>query len=179
MDIAPPALRHGRVEELGDRLVVTLRPRRIWAHCLLLIPWLAATVFVVRYGIRSLRDADAVHALVMVVWLAFWLFCTAGAIVTAVWMLFGRELIEVDANEIAVRDAVGRVGRTKRYPSVLVDDVSAVPVPRIDDEDPPSPYFTLQIVNRGRDVHVGDWLTHEEADALASAVKSFIRPFSR
>lgn len=174
MAVPPPG---SRVQDLGDRLLVRLGPRRFWLAVAFLLVWLPLWTLGGVHAATSLPDADLGGRVFLAFWLCGWVLGELGAAFAILWMVFGRDFLLVTADGIERRRELGPFARVARYEAPLIEDVRAAVVPDSDDDGPRSD-FGIEISYRGRDVHVGEWMTADEAEAVAEAVWAWIRPRS-
>jgi hypothetical protein len=167
-----------RIEELGDRLVVRFRPRRMWGELAFLTFWLAFWTFAGVAALAGLRHAGLGGGAFLLVWLCGWAFGECAASVTIAWQLFGCELLTVTAEHLEVRKEVGRFARVKRYDVGLVHDVKAAQVTTNEDEQSRAD-FCLKIAYDEKSIRVGEGMDEREAEYVASTVLSRLRPPTR
>jgi len=173
----PPAMR-SRVQDLGDSLIVHLRPRRSWGGLAFLTFWLTIWTLAGIAAIGKLVTSGWGDRAFLAVWLCVWAFgeCAAGGLIA--WQFFGREILTVTRGQLEVRQAIGKFSRTKRYEAALVRDVAAARVPSDEDEGPRKD-FCLKVSYAEETVRIGEGLGERDAEHLASLVLARIRPRSR
>lgn len=176
--LAPPPPPGSRIQELGDDLIVQFRPRRSWGELAFLTIWLLAWTAAGIAVLFALLHADWGERVFIAVWLCGWLLGECVAIAGVLWPLFGREVLMVTAQELVVREQIGRFGRTKRYDAELVEDLRAALVPSGEDEKPRKD-FCLQFSHGGRTVRVGEGMGEREAEYVVATVLARIRPRAR
>jgi hypothetical protein len=176
-EIAPPPP-GSRIQELGDRLIVRFRPRRSWGELAFLTFWLAFWTFGGIAAGGALLSAGWGEGAFLFVWLSGWVLgeCAAGGAIA--WQLLGRELLTVTAQHLEVRKEIGRFARVRRYDVGLVDDVRAALMPTDEDERPRAD-FCLKVAYEGQTIRVGEGMGESEAEYIALAVMSRIRPRAR
>jgi hypothetical protein len=167
-----------RIEELGDRLVVRFRPRRMWGELAFLTFWLTFWTFAGAAAFGAVLHAGWGGGAFLFVWLCGWAFGECAVSVAIVWQLFGREFLTVTAEQLEVRKEVGRFARVKRYDAGLVRDVEAAQVPTNEDERSRAD-FCLMVAYEAKSVHIGEGMDEREAEYVASTVLSRLRPPSR
>jgi hypothetical protein len=176
MDVStPPSATGLRVQELGESLIVQLRPRRMWGELVFLTVWLSFWTFGGIAALIAFMSAPWAGRAFLGVWLCGWVFGECAAVVAIAWQLFGHEIMTVTREQLEVRRAVGRFSRAKRYEVALVSDIVAAPVPTDSDEKPRKD-FSLQFSYGDETVSVGEGLDKHEAEQLASLVAARIRP---
>jgi hypothetical protein len=178
MHVAPPPSLGPRIQELGDTLVVTFRPRRSWGELLFLSFWLAFWTFGGLAALYGLAGAGPGGRVFLLLWLSGWAFGEVFVAVQIAWQLAGREFLTVTANQLEVRKQVGRFDRTRRLHVLAVDDVVPERVPSDEDEQPRSDY-RLRIVSRDGSLHTGEEMSEQEAEYVASVVRLHINPRPR
>jgi hypothetical protein len=178
MHVAPPPSLGPRIQELGDTLVVTFRPRRSWGELLFLSFWLTFWTFGGLAAIYALAGAGPGGRVFLLVWLCGWAFGEVFVAVQIAWQFAGLELLTVTANQLEVRKQVGRFDRTRRLHVLAVDDVVPERVPSDEDEQPRSDY-RLRIVSRDGSLHAGEEMSEYEAEYVASVVRAHINPRPR
>ena len=176
MDVAPPPT-GSRIQELGDRLIVSFRPRRQWGGLVFLTIWLVGWTIGGIAAITQLAVGSWGVRLFMLLWLCGWVF-GEGAVVLAIgWELRGRELLIVTPEDFEVRKEVGRLARTKLYDTALVRKVEAARTPHDEDEKPRKD-FCLKVLYDDTTLRVGEGMSEREAEYVASVVLQRIRPRS-
>jgi hypothetical protein len=111
-------------------------------------------------------------------WLCGWALGEGVVITIIAWQLFGRELLIVTPQHLELRREMGRFARVARYDAALVHDVTAARVPSDEDEGPRKD-FCLKVSMHERTLRVGQGWDEREAEYIASAVLSRIRPRGR
>src|SRR6266540_6558676 len=176
MDISPPPSATGsRVQELGESLIVQLRPRRMWGQLVFMAVWLTFWTVGGIAALSAFMSAPWGGRAFLALWLCGWVFGECAVVVAIGWQLFGDEVLTVTREQLEVRRTVGRFSRTKHYEAALVKDVVAAPVPTDADEKPRKD-FSLQFSYGDETVFVGEGLDKHEAEQLASLVVARIRP---
>ena len=171
MGVAAPLARHPQVEDLGDRLVVTLRPPRSWVVVLFLTAWLIGWSFGGIDAIRHLgKGGAAIVLLFLAVWLIGWFVGGCFAFLALAWLLRGREVLTVTPNELQVVRSVGRIALTRRYDAALVEGISA--------GERGGQGYCVRISYRGADVDFANGISKREAEEIAAAAYACIRPRS-
>jgi hypothetical protein len=176
MQVAPTSAMHPQVEDLGDRLVVTFRPREAhpdlpfldlgaWEVAVILIGWTFG-LFVAIWQIA--RGGAGVWF--VAVWLVGWLFAGCFFMLVGVCLLWGREVLTVTSSELRIVRAVGRLARTRRYDAALVERITA--------DKRGGVGYCLRISYCGDDVDVGGGMPKHHAEGIAAAVFARIRPRS-
>lgn len=125
-----PRPRRYIVEDRLSSLRFSIKGRKNWPVVIFLGVWLAGwaagevTVSVIILG--QLPDLSGEH-LFLLFWLAFW--TVGGALALRTWLraLAGKEIVEVDAYAIAIRQAVLGMGRRKEYAAAYVDNLRVEP----------------------------------------------------
>jgi len=175
MDLAPPPAPASRVQELGDRLIVWFRPPRSWGGIAFLTFFLSFWTFGGIAALHALPGQGWGGRAFIVVWLCGWLFGECVVTVGLAWQMRGRGLLIVTPERFEVRQEVGRFARTKSYDVPLVEDVEAARVPAGEDESPRKDYC-LKVAYNGKPVRIGEGMGEREAEYVATAVLSRIRP---
>lgn len=161
------------IQELGDRLVVSFRPRRAWFDLAFLSFWLTGWSFGGLMAMTQLGHVGPGGTLFFLIWLTGWAFgeCFVAGVIA--WQFVGRTLLTVTADMLEIRWEIRRLARTKRYALASVEDVAAATVPADEDEKPRKD-FGLRIDANGELLHVGERLTASQAEYAASIVSSRI-----
>ena len=171
MGVAPPPVSGLRVQEVGDRLVVSFRPRR--SGLVFLSIWLLGWTFGGVAAWSSAANADPAGAAFLLFWLCGWFFGECAVICIIAWKLFGRVSLAVTPDELEVRQELGRFSWLKRYDTALVEDIAIGQMPA--GEDGLHSDYSLRLSYDGRTVWVGEGMGEREADYVASVVLSRIR----
>ena len=130
MDVAPGS--GSRIEDLGDRLVVRLRPCRSWGRLAFMLFWVAGWTAggVLACGALVFGDATWGERAFLLLWLCGWTFGECSALAYIAWQLFGVEVLSVTPEALHMRRQVGRFARTRRYDVSLVRSIEAARVCR-------------------------------------------------
>jgi hypothetical protein len=179
MELAPPPP-GSRVEDLGERLTVRFRPRRMWGGIAFTSFWLALWTFGGVAVVAGISGEPWSGRAFMLVWLCGWACGECVGIVWIAWQLAGRESLTVTNESVEIRKAVGRWSRSKRYPRSQIHGVGFGEVPTDQDERPRTD-FCLELWTSTKDgtVYVGAGMRDREADYVASIVRSRVRPRPR
>jgi hypothetical protein len=90
----------------------------------LLVVWLAAFAWVASSAAAALTAPDLyVPTALMVAWLLMW---AAGAVAAAgslAWLLWGREVIQMTPDSLAIRRQIGPFGRTRTFDVPKVSNI--------------------------------------------------------
>jgi len=161
------------IQELGDRLVVSFRPRRAWFELAFLSFWLTLWSGGGLMAMTQLGHVGPGGTLFFLIWLTGWAFgeCFVAGVIA--WQFVGRTLLTVTADILEIRWEIRRLARTKQYELVSVEEISAAQVPADEDEKPRSD-FGLRIEANDETLHIGERLTASEAEYVASTVTSRI-----
>ena len=161
------------IQELGDRLVVSFRPRRAWFELAFLSFWLTLWSGGGLMAMTQLGHVGPGGTLFFLIWLTGWAFgeCFVAGVIA--WQFVGRTLLTVTADILEIRWEIRRLARTKQYELVSVEEISAAQVPADEDERPRSD-FGLRIEANDETLHIGERLTASEAEYVASTVTSRI-----
>src|SRR5262249_7494828 len=111
------------IEDDGLSLRVSLPPRRSVFLILFLGAWLGGWYFGETSAIRELTTSSSGEQGFLVFWLAGWTVGGTLALLTFLWMLFGREVIELRPDALLHRRAILGVGRTKAYDLLNIKDL--------------------------------------------------------
>jgi hypothetical protein len=178
MHVAPPPSPGPRIQELGDTLVVTFRPRRAWGELLFLGFWLTFWTFGGIAALFGLPGAGWGGRVFLLFWLCGWAFGEVFAASQIAWQLAGREFLAVTANQLEVRKQVGRFARTRRLHVLTIADVRAERVPAQEDEKPRTDY-RLWIISSDETLCAGEGMGENEAEYVASVVQAHVDPRRR
>jgi hypothetical protein len=176
MDVAPPPT-GSRIQELGDRLIVSFRPRRQWGGLVFLSFWLVGWTIGGIAAFTQLAVGSWGVRMVMLLWLCGWAFGEGAVVLAIAWELRGRELLIVTPERLEVRRQIGRFARTKLYDAALVRNVEAARVPHDEDEKPRKD-FCLKVLHDDTTLRVGEGMSEREAEYVTSVVLQRIRPRS-
>ena len=176
MDVAPPPT-GSRIQELGDRLIVSFRPRRQWGAIAFLSLWLAFWTFGGIGALAALASGSWPERAFLLLWLCGWAFGELFAAYAIAWQLRGRELLIVTAGRLEVRKEVGRFVRTKIYEADFVSDIVARRAPSDEDEKQRTD-FALAVSYKDQTLSIGEGMGEREAEYVASVVLQRIRPRS-
>ena len=174
MDVAPTPASGPRLQEVGDRLVVSFRPRR--SGFVFLSIWLVGWTFVGFEAWLAVPKAGPGGAAFLLFWLCGWFLGECAVICIIAWMLFGRVSLVVTSDELEVSQKLDGFSWVQRYQTSLVEDVAIGRRPA--GEDGLHRDYSLRLSYDGRIVYVGTGMAEREAEYLASAVLSRIRKTS-
>ena len=178
MDVAPPMASGSRIQELGDRLVVSFRRRRSWGTCAFLVFWLTCWTVGGLAAASQLPGASPGEAAFLLFWLCGWVFGEFFVIGAIVWEAFGRQSVTLTPDSAAVRWEARRFARTTRYDTAAVRNVTAERVPHDEDERPRKDFGLRLSFTNDDPLHVGEGLDERVAEYLASFLEAHIRPRS-
>ena len=126
--ITPAAARH-TTNLLGQELTINIPSHKQWLHLPFLTFWLIGWTFGELAAINELvtNRTNAVD-LFLLVWITLWTIGGATAWLTILWIIFGREIITTDGQQILThrREILG-VGQSKEYDLSFVSDLRAAP----------------------------------------------------
>lgn len=130
---APGTTRY-KIRDDFATLRITIPARRSWFTILFLgfwlMGWAAGEIIVggmlLRGVLAMVRGqtpdlGEGAGMLFMVLWLAFWTFGGAFALVTWLWNLAGKETVLIDGEALTIYRTVFGVGTAKRYAAAYVD----------------------------------------------------------
>ena len=116
MSTVPVPAARATIEDGGSSVRVSVPARRNIAVSVFILAWLGGWFFGEKMAIRQLLASGASRVKgVLGFWLVGW---SVGGLLAAravVWMLFGREVIELRDSELAVRREALGIGRTRAY----------------------------------------------------------------
>jgi len=128
MSTVPVPAARATIEDGGSSVRVSVPARRNVAVIVFMLAWLGGWYFGERSVLRQLL-ASGVSG--RNAFLGFWLVgWSVGGLLAAravLWMLFGREMIELRDSELAVRRAAFGVGRTRSYDIGAIKNLRAEP----------------------------------------------------
>ena len=129
MKTVPVAGERAKYEDDGASLRVILPPRRSAFVVVFLAFWLAMWFVGARTAQHQLitPGANASRGFLMI-WLTVWILGGVFAAYAFVWMLFGREIIELRPDELILRRALFGIGRSRAYALAQVKDLRIGPV---------------------------------------------------
>jgi hypothetical protein len=165
------------IHDVGDRVVVSFRPRRRWSVIVFLVAWLAGWTL---GGILAAGQATHVSPGVtafLLIWLSLWLCGEVFAVGTVLWMLRGRELLTATPEWLELRWELGPLARTQRFDAPAVQRIGAERVPHDEDEKPRDD-FGLRISCVDDRLHFGEGVSEHEAEQIALAVEARLHPRS-
>jgi len=165
------------IHELGDRLVVSFRPRRQWGVIVFLLVWLAGWTLGGGMAAVQLPRVSPGEAAFLLVWLSLWLAGEVSAFATLAWLLRGRELLTATSESLELRWRIGPFARTKLFAAAAVQRVGAERVPHDEDEKPRDD-FGLRVSCVDDWLHFGEGVSEHEAEQIALAVEGRLRPRS-
>jgi hypothetical protein len=174
MDVATPPASGPRMQEVGDRLVVSFRPRR--SGLVFLSIWLVGWTVGGFEAWSATPKADPSGAAFLLFWLCGWFLGEFAVICIIAWMLLGRVSLAVTSDELELSQKLAGFKWVRRYEAALVEDVTIGRMPA--GEDGLHKDYSLRLAYDGRTGWVGAGMGEREADYVASAVLSRIRKTS-
>jgi len=113
----------------GEALRVILPPRRSAFILILLAIWLAFWFVGAKSALHEITAPTPSPARAfLVIWLSAWVIGGCFAAFTFLWMLLGREIIEVRADQIVLRKELLGISRSRGYDITQVKDLRVGPV---------------------------------------------------
>jgi hypothetical protein len=172
MDVAPSRASGLRMQEVGDRLIVSFVPRR--SGLVFLLFWLVGWTFGGVVAWLAVPKLGAGGAAFVLFWLCGWFFGECSAICAIAWMLFGHLSLAVTGDELEVRRQLAGFSWLKRYETAHIQEIGVARMP--DGEDGLHKDFSLRLsCDDGRTVWIGERMGEREAEHVASVVLSRIR----
>jgi hypothetical protein len=130
MPITPASPVHS-IEDLGDRLKIAIPARKQWLGMLFLLFWLTWWTFAGKSAWSGFLNNGSTFLLL---WLAGWCVGEAAAGYSLVWMLTGREIIEVSSQSIITRFQILGLSVPREYLAERIQNMRvAAAVPQEDD----------------------------------------------
>jgi hypothetical protein len=163
-----------RIEDAADGVVVAIPARRFWGAIAFIALWLSLWTLGGLLALAEVPNAGKAAAF-LVVWLCFWAAGECFAAAWLAWMLVGVSRMQATPSVIEVRKQIGPFARSKQYEAALVTSVDAVLVPNDEDEGVRRDYC-VRISHRDEIAHVGEGLTADRAEEIATRVLETIRP---
>jgi hypothetical protein len=170
IELAPPPAHGRRLQDLGDRLIVSFRPRRSWFDVAFLSFWFVCWTLGGVLAAAQVPKVSPAGAAFVLLWLCGWVIGEVFSAGNVAWQLVGREELSLSADELVVRKRVGPFARRKTYDVASMHHVRAVPVPYDEDEDVPRSDFCLRMVHATDVFDVGECMSEREADYVAATV---------
>jgi hypothetical protein len=171
MDVAPPPASGLRMQEVGDRLIVSFRPNR--SGLIFLSIWFLGWTFGGLAAWLSVARPDPGGAAFLIFWLCGWFFGECTVICIIAWKLFGHVWLVVTADELEERFQLLRLSQKKRYEAARVAGITAARMPQDDGEL--SKDYKLRVSYDGGTVWVGEGMGEREAEDVAAVVRERIR----
>jgi hypothetical protein len=168
-----PALHRPQIQERGDSLVVSFRPRRVWPQLAFFAFWLTLWTIGGVAASRALWRETWGDRAFLAVWLCMWVVGETTATTVVAWQLFGREELVVTPDRLEVRQRIGPFARVARVPVALVDSIRASPVGDAGVD------YRLEVFAGGTKIAVDAPLTQTEAEYAASILEGRVRPKRR
>lgn len=129
MPSVPLARERATYVDDGMALRVILPPRRSPFVIVFLAGWLGMWFFAAKSaGGELLRSGPNGDQGFLAIWLTIWIIGGVLAAFTFLWMLFGREIIELRPDQLIVRKTLLGIPRSRGYDVTQVKDLRAGPV---------------------------------------------------
>ena len=191
MKVVEPAAARSRIEYTAEGLRITIPARKNWLHLIFFTPWLvgwavAEVSMIVWVGVNlarlvTQRGAAGVRGApedvgVLALVLLFWTLGGGVALVYWLWMVAGREMIEVDSEAVTRSWLPLRFPRTRRYAVSEVLNLRTVerPTPWWAAKWPAPPWYqgrgAVAFDYGGRTVYFGSEVEEAEGRHIMQAV---------
>jgi hypothetical protein len=171
MEVAPPPASGLRLQEVGDRLVVSFRPRR--SGLVFLSIWLLGWTFGGVEAWLEVPKASPGGAAFLLFWLCGWFLGECAVICIIAWKLFGRVSLAVTPDEVEVHQELACFSWLRRYEAGQVEEIAVGRMPAGDDglhKD-----YSLRLSCDSQPLWVGQGMGEREAEYVASAVTARIQ----
>lgn len=112
---------------VDDQLVITIPSRKNWLYIPFLAFWLMFWAAGWISAFSSLFMTPGVVSGFLLIWLTFWTIGGVYAIITLLWLLAGKEIIQLSTYALVLRREVVGIGTTRRYLSLDVRDLRVSP----------------------------------------------------
>lgn len=134
MTVIEPGKMRSRIEEKEGTLEITIPSKKQIFVCLFLPCWLVGWFFGEMHGIETLRDPSTETSArqFMYVWLTGWTIGGTVAILSLMWMLLGKEVIQVNRQFITIKKNIFGLGKLKQYQSSHIKDIRILPTVKND-----------------------------------------------
>lgn len=110
----------------GDKKIITIPTTGSIPVILFMCFWLCGWVFGMFMGIGMLFNGGP--APFMIIWLTGWTIGGGHAIFTVLWLIAGKEIIEIDRSQIAIRKEVLFLKFSKEYDVKSIKNIRVVDV---------------------------------------------------
>lgn len=161
------------VEDSLSSLRFAIKGRRNWPVVIFLgiwlLGWAAGEVTVTVILLGQLPDLSG-DGWFLLFWLTFW--TVGGALALRTWLraLAGREIVEVDALTLSVKQSVLGIGRRKEYAAPYVDSLRVEPYHSSSSAVPPGHCLAFDY---GEDtVRFGTTLNKADAEEILALIRS-------
>jgi hypothetical protein len=130
MSTVPVPAARATIDDGGSSIRVSVPARRNIAVIAFMLVWLSAWFFGESQVIRRLLAPGVSGPKgFLALWLVAWTLGGVFAARTVLWILFGREVIELRDSELAVRREALGIGRTRTYDLGAIKNLRAAPSP--------------------------------------------------
>jgi len=126
-----------KFEVLGDTIRITIPSIKKWAEIIFLIFWLTfwsiGGHFVIQIVSQSVEQGSVSELdWFLVFWLIFWMIMEVLGVYHLLWLMVGKEEIEISSNSIAIRHTILGIGRFKVFFSEDICGIRIDPTVRIE-----------------------------------------------
>lgn len=125
MIVKPPAPKH-RIEDLGDRLIISMPSKKILPFILVFgvwsLMWLAMEIGLIA-TIFTPTKYNILNVSLFIIWFVFWNLLGAILLYNLLWQLIGREEIQITNQSITVSQVILGYKRSKEYLAEHIRDL--------------------------------------------------------
>ena len=102
------------IQETSEGLTVSMQPGRTWPRIVFLGCWFAgwAVGECIVAAMVLLGEGLSVLRIAALAWLGCWTMVGHSALRALLWELFGREVVEIDAKTLRIREQIDAITRT-------------------------------------------------------------------
>ncbi len=174
--VKPVAVRH-TADFFGNQLTIVIPSHKQWLQLPFLIFWLMAWTFGELAGLNDIaRHGLNGGGLFLLVWITFWTIGGGTAVLTILWILFGREIIVINGRHTLThrREILG-IGWSKQYDLSLIQDVRTVTLslPRSRQWPGWQNYGVIAFDYGAKTIRIGNSLDEAEAKQIIHVLRQY------
>ncbi|MCC7187756.1 MAG: hypothetical protein IT312_03365 [Anaerolineales bacterium] len=125
MIVKPSTPKH-KTEDLGDKLVVSIPSRKIFPFIMVFsiwsLIWLGGEISLIAAMFTS-STYNILSVSIVIVWFIFWTFLGAVLLYNLLWLLIGKEEIQITNQSITISQVVLGYKRSKEYTADYIKDL--------------------------------------------------------
>ncbi len=178
MTYVKPAVARHTADYFGNQLTITIPSHKQWVQLPFLIFWLMGWTFGELAALNDIfQHGFNGGGLFLFVWITFWTMGGVMALLTVLWILFGREIIVVDGRQSFThrREILG-LGWSKTYDPTRIQDLRTAPpsLPRSRQWPGWQNYGVIAFDYGAKTIRIGNSLEEAEAKQIIRTLGKYM-----